>query len=328
MRRRWLLFAVILTAPSGCDNVTWGGVKVRLQDPPATADTTRAAAAEVEAAVPLPPLPKGPILLAGARDGDEATLVAVGEVRGDGLAPFPTEAQAPGFQQRLANEVLLPGTEMILFSEGARVGRLTVSETSVDDRFCVPRTAVKGVVELTPGASNAQSLMALTDTAAHRRPFTPHRTWTHDYDQRVASLNLATEAIPAVGAAWPPSLLESRADIQVFRLPEASGSSVVATFLVGDRLAVTSPSEGAYALFVMGGPSAGGYASEFIWYRSADREGKGAPRYFGHLDWNGDGRSQILLDVFGAQKRWFAALSQRSGTWVRTYQDPCGEPTG
>ena len=27
----------------------------------------------------------------------------------------------------------------------------------------------------------------------------------------------------------------------------------------------------------------------FAWYRPVDTEGKGAPRYFGHLDWDGDG---------------------------------------
>ena len=170
--------------------------------------------------------------------------------------------------------------------------------------------------------------MALVDTGAVRAPYAPYRAWDHDYDQRVASLNLASQAIAAVGAVWPPALLESRADIQAFRLPEADGSSLAATFLLGDRLAVAEPRNDAYALFVMGSGGSGGYRSDFVWYRKAENDGKGAPRYFGHLDWNRDGRSEILLDVFGAEHRWFAAMAQRNGTWVRTFQDPCGEPNG
>jgi hypothetical protein len=168
--------------------------------------------------------------------------------------------------------------------------------------------------------------MALLDTAATRRPYAAFRPWTHDRDQRVASLAMASGAIPVVGAAWPPSLLESRADIQAFHLPETTDNTVAATFVFGDRLAVAEPDADAYALFVMGsGSSVDGYASDFIWYRKASDEGKGAPRYFGHLDWNRDGRSEVLLDVFGGESRWFAALAQRNGTWVRTFQDPCGE---
>lgn len=328
MRRRWLLFAVILTAPYGCDNVTWGGVDVRLQDPPPKVAAEAKAEAGVEEGVPLPELPTGPILLAGNRDGDSATLVAVGEVRADGLAPFPSEAEAPGFLEHFSKTMLAPGTELVLFSEGARIGRLTVTETTTDTRFCVPRASVTGVLEVTPGASAARRLMALVDTGAVRRPYAPFRTWEHDYDQRVASLALASDAIPVVGAAWPPSLLESRADIQALHLPESNDNTVAATFLVADRLAAAEPGSGAYALFVMGSGGSRGYTSDFVWYRDAGRQGKGAPRYFGHLDWNRDGRSEILLDVFGAKSRWFAAIAERNGAWVETFQDPCGVPNG
>ena len=328
MRRRWLLFAVILTAPYGCDNVTWGGVDVRLQEPPSKAEAVTDAAPVVEEGTPLPELPTGPILLAGTRDGNALTLVAVGEVRGDGLAPFPSEAEAPGFLDHFSRTLLPPGTELVLFSEGARIGRLTVTETTTDTRFCQARASVKGILEVTPGASGARRVLALLDTAALRRPFAPYRSWENDYDQRVASLRLASEAIPVVGASWPPSLVESRADIQAFRLPEERGNTVAATFLVDDRLAVAPPGSDAYALFVMGSGASTGYPSSFVWYRRASDEGKGAPRYFSHLDWNRDGRSEILLDVFGTDHRWFAGLAQQNGAWVRTFQDPCGEAQG
>jgi len=33
---------------------------------------------------------------------------------------------------------------------------------------------------------------------------------------------------------------------------------------------------------------------------------------------------EILLDVFGASRRWFAALEARDGEWVRSFEDACG----
>lgn len=328
MRRRWLLLAVILTVPSGCDNVTWGGVDVRLESPPPQAEVAPPSVVEEEPEVPPPPLPEGPILLAGNRDGNRATLTVVGEVAGNGLNGLPTEAEAPGFLEHFTRTLLPAGTQLVLFSEGVRVGRLTVEETTTDDRFCVPRAQVTGVVELVPGAASARRLLALTDSAAATRPYDSFRTYNHDYDQRVASLALASDAIPVVGAAWPPSLLETREDIQAFRLPEAQGASLAATFLFNDRLSVSEPGAGAYSLFVMGTWDGQGYRSSYVGYRKDADQGKGAPRYFNHLDWNGDGASEILLDVFGSDTRWFAALGQRAGAWIPTYQDPCGRTTG
>ncbi|MDP2959206.1 MAG: hypothetical protein Q8N53_22480 [Longimicrobiales bacterium] len=328
MRRRLLLLAVILSVPSGCDNVRWGGVDMRLQAPPSQAEVAPASVVEPDVETPLPRLPDGPILLAGSRDGDRATLVVVGEVRGDALGALPTDEQVPGFQDRFTRTLLAPGTELVLFSEGVRVGRLTVTEAIPDPRFCAPRPRVTGLVELVPGASAARNLLALTDTAAKRRPWGQFRSLQHDYDQRVASIALATAAIPQVGAPWPPSLVESRADIQAFRLPEAAGPSVAATFLLADRLEVADAGPGAYAVFVLGTLEGGSYRSSYVGFRRADTEGKGAPRYFSHLDWDADGDSEVLLDVLGADTRWFASLGQRGGAWVQTFQDPCGEPTG
>lgn len=326
MRRRWLLLAVILTVPSGCDNVSWGGVEVRMQPPPAQAEVAAPSTEGAERDVPLPPLPDGPILLAGTREGDQATLTVVGEVQGDAVIPLPGDAEAPGFMAHFTRTLLAPGTELILFAEGVRVGRLTITERSEDSRFCAPRPQVTGTVELVPGAAGASRVLALLDTAASRRPYGTFRASGHDYDQRVASLALASDAIPDVGAAWPPSLLESRADIQAFRLPDAPGPSVAATFLFADRLAAAPAGEGAYALFVIGTQEGGAYRSSYIGFRRAD-QGKGAPRYFSHLDWDGDGDSEILLEVFGDSSRWYASLGQRGGAWAQTFQDPCGDPT-
>jgi len=330
MRRRWLLLAGILTALPGCDNVTWGGTEVHMQGPPERAETPPAAASEGSAdAPPPPPVPAGPILLAGVRDGDTASLATVGEVRDDGLQAFPTEAETPGFLAELNRVRFAPGTELVLFAAGARVGRLTVTDTGVDaERFCAPKATVRGVVEMLPGAAQVRRILALADTAATHRPYTPFRALETDYAQRTASLAMAGAALPQVGAPWPPSILEARADVQAFQLPESEAPSVAATFLYNEELAASEPGPNAYAIFLTGTRAGTGYQNDYVWYRRADADGKGAPRYLDHLDLNGDGSSEILLDVFGARNRWYAALARRNGTWVRSFQDPCGESSG
>ena len=108
------------------------------------------------------------------------------------------------------------------------------------------------------------------------------------------------------------------------QLEGVRGQAVAATFVYRDQIGIGSPGQGAYAVFVLGVPTAAGYAEGYTWYRSVDSDGKGVPRYFSHLDWDGDGDGEILLDVFGASRRWFAGLSRRQGEWVRTFQDACG----
>ncbi len=328
MRRKYLAIAVILTVASGCDNVSWGGVDVSLKPPRTRAELTAeaqgpaASLAEEENA--LPELPDGPILLAGRRSGSAATLTVVGEIQGDAIGAFVSDEEVPGFRDRFTTELLAPGSEWVLFAQGVRVGRMTATATGLDEDFCVPRPTISGTVELVPYAGSAELLMALPAGTAAGRTYDPYRVHRHDYDQRIASLSLASEAIPRLGAVWPPDgVLSARADIQAFQMVGAPGEAIAATFMYRDQLEMSATSAGAYSLFLMGRASAEGYAPTYIWYRPVDSEGKGAPRYFDHLDWDGDGNEEVLLEVFGSERRWFAGLAQRSGTWVRTSEDAC-----
>lgn len=327
MRRRWLVIAVILTVAQGCDNVTWGGIDVRLQGPPPR-DSVNPAPPEIVGVTqerPLPELPAGSILLAGTRNGTSATLTVVGEVQFDAVADFPTEQRIPGYRDYFSSELLAPGTEFILFSEGVRVGRLVAESTGVDERFCVARPTVTGTVELVPSANNATRFLALSAAQAKARTYERHRSLSHDYDQRVASLRLAGEVIPRVGAAWPTSVLEMRADIQAFQLQGADSPAIAASFVYQDRLQVGAAPDAAYSIFVIGEMGEGDYEASYVWYRPAGTEGKGAPRFFDHLDLNGDGESEVLLDVFGRDSRWFASLARRGGAWTTAFQDSCGQ---
>ena len=321
MQKHLLAIAVMLTVGNGCDNVAWGGIDVELQPPPTTPD----AVAEVEE-TPVEEGPENvdaPVLLAGTRDGARADLVVVSEVHPQGLRPFP-DPRFPEDTARLA-EMAAPGSTWILFSEGVRVGRLLADESGTADTFCGDPTRISGIVELVPDAAPAERLLALPAADADDRPYGEFEAIQHEYDQRVATLSIAGEAIPRFGATWPEQgVLDARDHIQAFQLRSMLGRTIAATFVVQDELAVAPPRQGAYALFVLGHQAGAEYREAFTWFRSVDTEGKGAPRYFDHLDWNGDGSDEILLDVFGANRRWFAALGQRNDEWVRTYQDVCG----
>ena len=322
MRRHLLAIAVILTVATGCDNVAWGGVDVELKPPP-TANIEPVESGETaEPADPEREL--GPVLLAGTRDGSELTLAVVGEIHGDSLAPFPNPLFATEDSVRLST-LVTEGSEWILFAEGVRVGRLTAATVGTEVETCTPRASVSGRVELLPDASGAERFLALSADEAARREYRDFQALQRDYDQGVASLNIVGDVIPRVGATWPEQgTLASRQDIQAFQMTGVSGQAVAATFVVRDQLAIAPPGQGAYAVFVMGLPSDGGYREAYSWYRAVDVDGKGVPRYFSHLDWDGDGESEILLDVFGSNRRWYAGLARRGGEWVRTFQDPCG----
>lgn len=320
MRKHLLAVVVILTTGTGCDNVAFGGVDIALRSPEAS---DRPVAVEVESTDDSGPVnTHHPLLLAGLRDGARARMVVVGEVHPDALRPFPDPRFADD-ADRIA-ELTEPGSEWIVFSEGVRVGRMIVESSGRAVGYCGTRTEVTGTVELVPTAATAERLLAMPAGEVDRERG-EYRQIDHVYDQRVSTLSIAGEAIPRYGAPWPTlGVLDSRDHIQAFQLRNSPGQSVAATFMVEDELRVGAPAAGAYSLFVLSQQSDAGYVEAYTWYRDAAADGKAAPRYFDHLDWNGDGTDEILLDVFGADQRWFAALSRTGNDWARTFQDSCG----
>ncbi len=286
---------------------------MRWEPPPTAVAGTPAEAAPVEE----PPTREiaQPLLLAGTRDNARATMVVVGEVRDDALTSATAVSISAG---------AIAGSEWILFSEGVRVGRLIVDGVGAADGFCPSTAALFGTVELVPTASGVERLLALPATAARAAPYEALRPLTHDYDQRVASLTFAQDAIPRVGAPWPPGgVLPTRQDIQTFHPNGATQPTVAATYVVRDQLAVGAPEAGAYALFILASRVGSQFLETFEWYQSAD-SGKRAPRYFGHLDWDSDGQGEVLLDVFGSDHRWHAALEPTAEGWARTFESSCG----
>jgi len=322
MRKHLLAIAVILTAATGCDNVAWGGIEVELRPPPIS-DTAAATANTVDDTVAVVKVP-GPLLLAGERTGERADFVIVGELLAARLSPFP-DPDVPSDATRLA-ELSTPGSEWVVYSEGVRVGRMTVEATSPAEPYCGDRLTLSGTVELVPSAATAVRLLALPSTDGEIDPYGAYQQHADVYDQRVATLQIAGEAIPRYGESWPAGgVLSLREDIQAFQPADASAPWVAATFVNQDLLGVASPGQGAYSLFVVARPEAGGELAEaFTWFRSVESEGKAIPQYHDHLDWDDDGQDEILLDVFGANRRWFATLDRLDGRLIRAFEDPCG----
>lgn len=326
MQREHLAIAVILTLATGCDNVAWEGLELRLNPP------TSSSAISSEQSVITPDLadeeqsleiPKRPILLSGKRTGSTAKLTAVGEVNGNSLTAISNQ----GLGSEISLGLITQGSEWVLFSEGVRIGRMIAQEVSIDDSFCTLRPTISGIVELVSEASDVEQLIALPIDVAGSRSFQPYTAYRHNYNQRVTSLALASEVIPSLGAEWPPSILDSRTDIHAFQLPGEPRQAIAATFLHQDRMITSPPEPGAYSLFVMGDATSGTYEISYMWYRLAESQGKGVPRYLDHIDWNGDGSEEILLEMFGSEDRWFAGLAKQDGRWIRSFEDSCNSAT-
>ncbi len=332
MVRRCLSLAVIVTGLSACDNVEWGGSEVSLLPPPPVLDADGNDPRAEDGDAPLPALPEGPLLLVGNRDSTTATLAVVGEIRGDIVVPLATEEDAPGYIEYLSNELLTPGTEFMLFAAGARVGRMIALETGVDNRYCQSRPTVTGVVEMLPSALAADRFLALPISRAGARGYSPYVTYGDTYEERQASIEMASNTVDEVGARRPPALVPARADLRPIELAGVPGRSIATTFLFNDQLRIGAPSRNGWSMFILGVERDGAIRRAFSWYRSVEESGKGAPRLLDHLDWDNDGVAELLLEVFGTDTRWFATVDRsavevaddRERDWSISFEDACG----
>jgi len=323
MRARRLILLGILVALSGCDNVTWGGISIRMEtsgdrlarmdggEVVVEPDTTEAGKA------PDPEV--GPLVLMGRPLDGSVRLALLGQLVEGTVASVPDDDGS----DRVVAERLSAGRRLTLFSEGTRVGTLVVDASRLSRRFCEPRPEVVGTAELVPAATGAQQFLAV-EAETLDAEYTGYADLAHTYDQRVASLAMMREVIPRVGAVWPSSTLDIRRDIQVFRRPEAEGPTIVATFVYEDGLRVGEAPAEAYSVFLMGDSGGEDYAISFASYRKYGEDGKAAPRYFDHLDWDGDGTSEIVLEVFGEDGLWASVLDRSDEGWSEVYRFGCG----
>lgn len=323
---RWFLIVGIVTAASGCDNVSWGGMSLSLEPPPGDSlESENEGGAGMGAAAPER-IDYGPLLYAGTRTGDSAIIVPVGELVESGLQPLPAGTRGRQLAGQILQERLTEGTTLTLFGAGTRIGTFVVAAaTGPNEEFCSPRPQAIGHVELVPSAVTAQRFLALESETVMGPSFDEYQAFVPDRGHRIVAQNLGGEALNELRAPWPTALQNIRQDLQVFQLPGSEGPAVVATFLFQDQMAVQPAPDGGYSLMILGEPMGNRFRRTYTWFRSVGDEGKGAPRFFGRMDWDGDGEEEILLEVLGSENRWWAGLDRvGGGTWDASFQDPCG----
>lgn len=329
LAKRFAAIFLILLASGACDNVEWGGIDIRVE-------TTGGGDSIPEDGGPAAPeeptgpvLPEGPVLFAASPGtGNRMTLRPVAAIGTDTLVGFPSEDAEPGFTDLLVSERMAPGTRFTLFAEGTRVGSVTVDSIGSQPGRCGPVPVASGIVELIPDAMNSERFVALPEGTGLPRTHEPYRAQQHDYDQRVAGLGLASEAITRSGAAWPGSVLDTRADFQAIPLDGDRTGAIAGTFLFQDALRVgPSLTRAAYSIFLVGTGGPSSYDMAFLSYRPV-ANGKAAMRFFEQADWDEDGQSEFLVEVFGEEARWFMALDRRAGSWTRVHEPVCTSAAG
>ena len=323
--QRLPLLGIVIVA-TACDNVEWGGVAFGLRSPSESlvSDAPPEGVEVAEDTVTTKPS-LGLVLYLGHRAGGEATLVPVAEIGPNGLVVLEGTGSAEASRSFVV-EHLTPGMEFTLFSDGARVGRLTAERFSVDERYCRARPQIRGPIELTPAAATVQTFLALPTREGSAFEYGAYSPVVHTRDLRVTSLTTMQQVIPSVGALWPVSVLGIRQDVQMFRARPGGAPTVVATFVYADDLGVGPAALGAYSGFLASDDDGAGYRSTYVDYRLFSRDGKGAARYFDHLDVDGDGSDEVVLEVMGEESMWLSTLGRQGGSWVEEYRDPCGLP--
>jgi hypothetical protein len=324
--QRLPLLGIVIVA-TACDNVEWGGVAFGLRSPSESlvSDAPPEVVVVAEDTVTTKPS-LGLVLYLGHRAGGEATLVPVAEIGPNGLVVLEGTGSAEASRSFVAEHLTL-GQEFTLFSDGVRVGSLSAAEFSVDERYCRVRPQIRGPIELTPAGATVQKFLALPAREGRKFAYSTYAPVVQTRDLRVESLTAMQQVIPAVGALWPASVLDIRRDIQMFRARPGGAPTVVATFSYADDLFVGPAPLGAYSVFLTADDNDGtGYDSSYVDYRLVSRDGKGAARYFDHLDVDGDGIEELVLEVMGEESMWLSTLNRRGGVWVEEYRDPCGLP--
>jgi len=354
MRRHFLAIAVILTLPTGCDNVAWGGMDLTVESPagssgeaadtatvaetapdPATGAATPTApnpgSAEPADAPPAPttPPPGSPsasLVLAGVRIGSSFQLAPVGQLSGGRVTALPAPGD-PAHAPVLA--ALAPGTVWDLYAAGGRVGTARAVRTEEDAQLCGTTRTLVASPTLAPEATGVERVIALSASSRTAGGTATYRPLAHNYEQRFASLELGRAAISRVGAPWPPDgMIPVRRDIRSFRPLGDPTPSFAVSFVVGDTLDTSAPGPNAYALFLLAAPVGDEFRERFLWYR-AGADGKAAPHLFDHLDLNGDGRGEVLLEVFGQGRRGFVVLDRADdGAWREGFRSACPHLAG
>jgi len=334
--RHLVAIAVIVTTTSGCDNVTWEGVDVRLQaaePPPGSLEADSVVVEEPG----LPPLPEGPVVYLVRREGASASAFALASREGGRMVALPSEEEHPGFTEHFVRSVLPPGEELVLFADGQRLGTFVAGgEFGSDRTFCAPRPRVDGIVELVPGAADAGTWLAVPSREAAGIPRGRWSPPESTPELRTFSLNIAGELMNQFRSPWPQGTVAAiRRDLTLITptVPpgieaEAPRAPFAATFVNEDGLRVGETGRNAWSLFYVARYDGTTYRPTLVRYSLFERDGKATSRLMTWSDVTGDGEEEMLLEVFGTRDRWLALAGYQDGEWQVLLEDACGESSG
>lgn len=311
---------LIVIAATGCDNVEWGGASLDVEAPASRdGDADSEPAPEAPA---VPTLPPGDLLFFVSMEGPQTLVLPLAFVDADqasSLPPLDNPRLGPLLRDRLAGI-----KELTLFAEGSRAGTALVSEAAEPDPQCLSQPRFLAGAELRRDLGDRTTFLALPRSDVHRehgvvQPPAPVR------EVRAASLSLAGNIISEAGAVWPPSILGIRRDIRLFE--GEAGLAVAASFLYRDRLDTSPPPAGSYSIFVMGEERPDSVHSTYSDFHRSGTDGKLAPRFLGQLDWDGDGRDEVVLELLSDARRGFRLLERTDDGFVNALEVTCASPS-
>jgi len=317
---------LLMTCTLGC-SIEWGGAEFALSGPPEKNALAGTPEGTVMAEVDLPDPPEGDLLLVGESVVGGIRLEVVGEVRGDSLFPVPSEAEAPGISTVLGRSALASGTNWALFSDGAVVGIMVADSLVGPGSECSGLPRLIGTPLVVDGAWERGRVIARPMRLEAAGVLRTNEVMAHNYDQRVASLSFARQAIFAENAPFPEEgVLPARKEIGLVRLNgRGAAPFLVATFAIRDSVAMVPSVENAYSVFVMGSQRGESFYRAYSRLRRTE-DGKGVMRYLDRVDLGQDGRDEVLTEVIGEDSHWFALISEQAGEWQLAFETPCGVP--
>ncbi|MEO5509212.1 MAG: hypothetical protein ABIV28_08405, partial [Longimicrobiales bacterium] len=301
--RASLAVALIVSALTACDNVSWGGADVAVVPPPAKA---RGAQLSKEEEAAMDELPQGPVLYYVARSTVGAVMIPVGEMVTDSLRLLRTSGDARVYATRFVAANMRQGQEFALFSRGARVGTYVVQSAQVPEQpGCPVQPQALGSLELSAGADSIREFLAVAKSQAPQ--ITKRNEDVGDISRTMNTVApiLAERAIRKRGATLPGNWAAAFEQGAAFPASGRSAAGFAATFLVGDTLGPGMDNEG-YSLFMIVLPSASqtGYDTTYVDYRNYAQTGKQAPRVIDYLDWTRDDQVELVMRVFGVSDSW------------------------
>ena len=291
---RILLLVVAALAPAwaGACDVDWAGARIGIEEPaggPSADDDTAAAEAEI----PLPPLPRGPILYyVRVTPSGDALAAPAARVGSDGrlldLALPDTMPEA--WRARFDSAFYPSGRELALHSASRRAGSLVLSGSRSPDASCPP--VAEGQVFLAPGAPVPDEALALPAGTWAAEPGPGVRAEPDDRIRVFAPI-LAERLLGERGVER--AFLAQLMDLAAVPFPESERTGMAASYLIGDTLAPTPPADSAVSLFYLARYSAEeGYIPQWVRLHRYDAGGgKRAYAYVAAAD-GPDGRVHFL----------------------------------